>query len=228
MATGGGFLLAGIPAAIAGRQLWYSKQSRIDQNRPYIVVTFDPGIATFNAVDIEIRNVGMGPARDVRIEVDPPLRRAKEIENMPLAATRYFNKEISMMPPGYKLRTFFDMMDERQVTDLPDRYTFTISYHDGHGHHWTETTEQDLGILNELLFTETYTVHHAAKALREVAQAIQASPLIKGRVDATTETRSDRTAREHQARAERQRMIAERLANEARRKAAQESSGASH
>ena len=136
IATSGGFLVAGIGALIAARQLLYSKQPMIDQRRPYVVVTFEPGLAEPSLADISIRNLGAGPARDVRISVEPPLRRAKEIDGWVLAETRYFNEDIASMPPGYQMRTFFDSMAERKDAALPSRYTFTISYHDGHGHRW--------------------------------------------------------------------------------------------
>jgi len=207
IATGTGVLAAGVAASVAARQLWYTKQARIDQNRPYVIVTFEQGETWFNHVDIMVRNTGAGPARNVVIKADPPLQRAREIENMPLAGARFFNEKVPMMPPGYELRTYFDTMNERQGTELPERYTFTVSYDDGHGHSWTETTVADLGLLNDLLFTESYNIHHLAKAVREIEQHIRKSPLAKGMVDATVETRAERTQRRHREHQEREEML---------------------
>lgn len=202
IATGGGFLLAGLSAMVAAGQLWYTRQSRLDQNRPYVVLTFEQGRTLFNLVDILIRNVGAGPAYDVRISIDPPLQRAKEVDNMPIAGARYFNEPVPLMPPGYELRTFFDDMRERQEGVVPNAYTVTLEYHDGHGHSWKESSVQDLDLMNDLLFGEIYEVHHAAKALREISKLLGKSPLLKGDLDVTTETRETRVERkraEHQA-----------------------------
>ena len=111
------------------------------------------------------------------------------------------------MPPGYDLRTFFDNMRERHNTDLPKRYTFTVSYDDGHGHSWTEANVVDLGLLDDLLFTEVFSVHHVAKTLRELEKHLKGARLLKGYISATVETRQERADREEREWAEHEEMV---------------------
>ncbi|SDR90842.1 hypothetical protein [Actinopolymorpha singaporensis] len=195
IATGLGVLAAGFAAAIAARQLRYNKKVEIDKNRPYVVVTFEQGLSHFPHVDILVRNVGAGPAHDVTVKVDPPLQRASEIDDIPIARARYFNDTIPLMPPGYQLRTYFDSMQERKDMGLPERYTFTIEYHDGHGHSWSEKSITDLGLHDDLLFTKTYGLHDLTLAIRGIAKDLKASALAKGEVQATIETRAGRDER---------------------------------
>jgi hypothetical protein len=200
IATAVGVAGAGVAAAFAGRQLWYSKQSRIDQNRPYIIVTFEQNEASFETIDIVVRNVGAGPAHNITIKPDPPLVRAVKTSDCEAAIgdVPYFNETIPLMPPAYHLRTFFDDMRDREESGLPKRYDFTVSYDDGHGHFWTEVNIADLGLLDTLLFTEVYGVHHLAGAARDLRDLFQQSPLLKGGVEVTVETRAERSARQRQ------------------------------
>ena len=224
IATAVGVLIAAAAGVVAAVQLLYQRQARLDQNRPYVLLSLERDEAAFANLNFRIRNVGAGPAHNVRIMADPPLQRAREVDGMPLAGVRYFNETIPMMPPGYELVSWFDSVIERNEADveLPDRYTFTISYEDGHGHSWTETTVEDLAMLNDLLFMERYTMHHAAKALREIRDVVKRSPLAKGQVQATVESRDDRNQRVRREREDlvRRHERMEQLAAEAQARAA--------
>ena len=202
-ATAGTFFVAALAAVVAGVQLWLTRQVRLDQTRPYVMVSLEPGITWFNFVDILVQNIGVGPAHDVSITVDPPLARADDSDPT-LTTARYFNETVPLMPPRYELRTFFDSMVDRHEKGLPERFTFTLSYHDGHGHTFNETIVQDLGIMNDLLFTEVYGMHHAAKALRELTKAVEKIPFAKGNpLDVTVEGREERRERLRAEHAER-------------------------
>lgn len=211
IATAAGVLAAGVGSWFAYGQFKEGKAARIDQSRPYVVVTVEQGRTMFGLVDLVVRNVGTGPARNVTIKPDPPLARAQETQNVtaPIADARFFNEAIPLMPPGYEVITFFDRMSERCEAQppLPERYTFTVSYDDGHGNSWTEDNIVDLGLMHDLLFSEVYTEHHVAQALRDIREQLKKSPLLQGQVDATIETLAEREAREEQERAERQEMM---------------------
>lgn len=207
-ATAGTFLIAAIAAAVAFSQLREAKATRaetratrLDQTRPYVVVTFEQGISMFDDIDLLVRNVGAGPARDVHITVNPPLERTRsEQDPTPLAAVRYFNEAVPIMAPGYVLRTFFDDLISRNEAELPMRYTFRVRYHDGHGHEFDEEIVQDLALLEDLLFTQTYNIHHAAKALREIHNLVRKWPMSSSKpTPVVTETLEEHNER-HRAR----------------------------
>jgi hypothetical protein len=209
IATAVGVLAAGVAGWFAYRQLSHNREARLDQSRPYVLASFDRDPTMFGMVDLVIRNIGAGPAHNVTITTAPALKRAKLTQGAPeLAESRIFNEQTPLMPPGYELRMFFDLIRERQGTGLPEAYAFTISYEDGHGHSWTEMSVADFGMLNDLLFTEPLGVHHLAYAMRELRDMMKNSPLLKGQVDATTETREKRSAR-HRAERDEQRSAVE-------------------
>ena len=207
-----GTLIVAVGAAIfAWRQLKISRDARLDQTRPYVMVTLEQGLTWFQFIDLVVVNVGAGPARDVTITVDPPLASSFDGEDRsPISETRYFTEAIPLMPPNYRMRTFFDDYTRRYSADLPSRFTFTLSYNDGHGNTFNETVVQDLGIMNDLEFTQVYGIHDAAKALREIEKHLKKSPLAKGRpLEVTTEDRQTRDERLAAAREQRRKRMEE-------------------
>lgn len=210
-ATALAFVVAAAAAVASWRQLSEARLMRLsheqaaerarrDQARPYVMVSFEQTPVMFNGVDIVIQNVGAGPAYDVRIESSPALTRAKKAaygDHPDPFETRYFREPIPLMPPGYNLRTFFDDAKERFDNAADERFVFTVSYHDGQGDSWTETSVQDLGIMRDLLFTETLGEHHSAKALREIKKVLEGAALLgrKPELPVSTESRAERAER---------------------------------
>lgn len=214
------FLVAAAAAFLAYRQLRHAGEVRLEQSRPYVLVTVDNNPANFHIIDLLVENVGAGPARDVTLKIDPPLRRVKETADYKLSESRLFTDPIPLLPPGFTLRTFFDSAIDRNGADVPKTHDVTVTYNDGHGHEWTEHSVLDFSLLEGLLFTETYEVHHVAKALQETNKLLKQSKLLKGDIiNAVVETREDYTARRTAEREEHERAMAEW---EERRKAQRE------
>lgn len=208
IATSFAFLAGAVVAIAAFLQIRQSKQVRLDQARPYVLVTIEESAFSQSMLELVIRNVGAGPAKDVRIEVDPPLRRADETAGYSLASARIFNQPVEMLPPGFELRSFFDSTIDRHQTrdELPSQHTVTLNYNDGHGHEFkNEKCTLDLTLYEGLLYSQRFGIHHAAAALREIATAVKRSPTLKGTVDVRTETRSEAAERAAEDRAEMER-----------------------
>lgn len=213
IATAVGVIAAAVGSWFAYGQLKVGRASRLDQSRPYVVVTVEQGRTMMGLVDIVIRNVAAGPAHNVTITVDPPLERAQPTQGghvPPLAEARYFNEPIPLMPPGYEVIMFFDRMSERCNAQpaLPEKYNFTVSYDDGHGNDFQEEKNiVDLGLMHDLLFSEVYNEHHIAQALRDIRTQLKSSPLLAGNIEATVEMLADRREREERERDERREML---------------------
>lgn len=174
------FLAAGWAAWVAYRQLKQNEAARLDQSRPYVLVTADNDPNSAFIMDLVVENVGAGPARDVEIKIDPPLRRVREDDDYRLSDTPLLSQPVPVLPPGYKIRTFFDSMIERHEADVPRTHSVTLKYHDGHGHEWTESSVLDFGLLEGLMYTESFNTHHVAKALRDIHKVLKDSKTIKG------------------------------------------------
>jgi hypothetical protein len=121
-------LLVLVAAAIfAWRQVKEARELREEQNRPFVVADFD--VEGGYLVYFQVENMGTSLARDVRIEINPPLESASKID---ISKLKMLNEGIATLAPGKKYRTFFDMSFRRneERPDLPMNYKARVSYSD--------------------------------------------------------------------------------------------------
>jgi hypothetical protein len=71
-----GVLLALGAAIVGGWQLQEARRLRIEQAQPYIAVYADPSPAGSWVFDLVIKNFGRTPATNVRVQIQPDLKRA--------------------------------------------------------------------------------------------------------------------------------------------------------
>lgn len=81
------------------------RKAREEEMSPYVVIYFD-GPSQSGDVDLVIRNVGRTAAYRVSFEFDRPLSRPSQRELLMLAV---LENGVEFLPPGYEIRTFFDM-----------------------------------------------------------------------------------------------------------------------
>jgi hypothetical protein len=133
-----------IAAVVAGWQVWETRRLRLERNRPFVVVDFDLDEAKGYLIFFEVTNMGTSLARDIRIEINPPLESAIDID---VGKLKMLQEGIATLPPGKKLRTFFDMSFRRNEdrSDLPMTYAATVQYADEkRKRQFTDTYDLDL------------------------------------------------------------------------------------
>ena len=122
----------------------------IDAHRMYLVV----------------ENVGKTIAEDVKIKFEPELKNSKGEEYNEL-------KEISYLPPNYKIKTFFDMTHRYygKYQKYPN-VKFFISYKNIYNKPITREYESDLHYLNDVGFlgSESETVEMSLYKIKEEFQ----------------------------------------------------------
>jgi hypothetical protein len=197
IATAGTFVVALAAAVFAWMQVRHARQIRLDQSRPYVVVTLEPGQTSIQFVEVVIRNVGSTAAFNTTIAVTPPLVRAREDAGAPMAAAKVFTEPIAIMAPGFEQRMWFDSYIEREPLkdDLPSSHTAVVSYSDRDGHSWTDTYVLDVDAGRGQMHVEAFGIHHAAAALRGIEKAIAKRQPLAGSFDVAVESRSERDER---------------------------------
>ena len=200
--TGGGLLFGGIAAVVAVLQHRAAGQARLDQARPYVILSAVENRVDRFIIDLELANVGNGPAYDVTINVTPPFVTSTDESGHEIRRARIFNEPVPMLAPHASVRMFFDSAFARfEKKDLPSRFEARISYRDATGHAWAnELNIVDVAIQEGLTYSSEYGIHHAAAALREIQKDTKKLAAKAGTVDATIETRDERTARQAQLR----------------------------
>ncbi|MET9690425.1 hypothetical protein ABZY81_18405 [Streptomyces sp. NPDC006514] len=108
---------------VARQQLEHAEAVHREQNEPYVVVDIQPDVS--GTLVIVVENIGSTIARNVRIEVDPPLESGWG-EDLTEMLARAFSRTFPMLPPRRRLEFLLDEQERFQNTGLPTAYTFTV------------------------------------------------------------------------------------------------------
>ncbi len=159
-----------VAALVAWYQVREARRLREQQIRPFVVVDFD--VEGWNTnVYLEVSNLGSSLARDVRIEIDPPLESAIDID---VASLKMLNEGIATLAPGKIYRTFFDMGFRRDEAKLRMTYLATVTYTDETGKRpFKETLNLDLDQYMNMQFVQKRGVHDLYKQLESIRKVME-------------------------------------------------------
>jgi len=164
-------LIALAAGVVAWRQLREARRLRLEQAQPYVVAFAERTPGHDQALDIVIRNFGTTAARDVTLEVTPPLMRSghagKPPEEVKLPGT------LPVLVPGQEWRTFWDLGSNRADSDLISRHDAVVSYRDSQGKALPSTPSViDWDDFSDRTWLVTYGMHETATALRELSKTV--------------------------------------------------------
>lgn len=96
---------------------------------PYIIVYFDAQTDS-PIFDLVVKNTGKSIADNIKITFDPPLQTS--LKNYDISKLSFIHQAIPAMPPGYELRSAFDRLETRLISEsLPKLYKVQVSYFGG-------------------------------------------------------------------------------------------------
>ncbi len=151
-------------ALFARRQVNEARELREQQNRPFVVI--DTDFERASELFLHVTNLGTSLARDVRIDIEPPLKSTVDI---PVEKFKMLSDGISTLAPGKELRTFFDLGFRRHESDLPLVYAATIRYSDETGRRrFEEKIDLDLEQYMHLHFASRDEIHDVHARLKEI------------------------------------------------------------
>ena len=102
------------------------------QNKPSLIAYFDNPQSTL--LDLVVKNIGYGAAKDVRLKIDPPLY---DHNNRDVSELSLFKQGISFFPPNREVRQIIGVSTQffGKGIQRPLEYNLTISYSDVEGNH---------------------------------------------------------------------------------------------
>lgn len=141
-----------------------ARELREQQNRPFVVI--DTDFERASELFLHVTNLGTSLARNVKIDIEPPLKSAVDI---PVEKFKMLSDGISTLAPGKELRTFFDLGFRRHESDLPLVYAATITYSDETGRRrFEEKIDLDLEQYMHLHFASRDEIHDVHARLKEI------------------------------------------------------------
>src|SRR3954464_3962831 len=108
-----------------------ARAAQAEASRPYVVVSVQPSGASPRLLDLVVENIGVRPAFDVRIRLDPPPVQASEVPGHRLSEAKFLNEPMAMLAPGRVFSVHFDSHREREGRDdLPASHAVRVTYRD--------------------------------------------------------------------------------------------------
>ncbi|WP_020574140.1 hypothetical protein [Actinopolymorpha alba] len=159
-----------VKAAIENSRL--TQRLAEEEARPYVIAFMESSAASRFMIDLVIRNFGKTAAYDVQLRVEPVLKRTSDGDEVEKV---WLPEVIPTLVPDQEWRTFFDFGVRRMKNaDLPKTYRAIVSAKDYQGCELPETISSlDWGQYEGLMSTTVYTIHDAAKSLREMEKTIK-------------------------------------------------------
>lgn len=170
-------LIAGAAAWVGLRQLAETRQTREqtellrrEQVQPHVAVYMEPSPVDQVFIQLVVKNFGPTAAFDVTLSITPVLRRTSQ--NGP-DEDLWLPESIPSLAPGQRWETFWDDSRERMTSTLPQRHDVEIEFRDSQGTRLHATAVLDWTQYQGRSWIETYSVHHVAKALRELSKTVR-------------------------------------------------------
>ncbi|KUM31879.1 hypothetical protein AQ436_01830 [Arthrobacter sp. EpRS66] len=112
--------------ALGRRQTEVQENLYRDQQQPYVWLDFRLDPVSYWLVDLVMKNEGPTVATNVRLEIDPPIKRSQKLQKWTLEDLPGFKDGFASFPPGRELRwslgAHTDIFDERTFT----KHTITV------------------------------------------------------------------------------------------------------
>lgn len=139
------------------------------QVRPCVLVDFE--FPRGWLMEVVVKNIGDGPARDVRFRFDHPLlnSQGQDFSEYPL-----FHESIEFLPPHKEIRAAFDSATKYfgKKAQLPLKIIGRISYADATGQRHDDPLVIDLSIYKNLSFFGHKDMNDLVKEVEELKRAI--------------------------------------------------------
>ena len=114
-------------ASVASEQLELARQIRTEASEPYVIVDIVPQVGGTGMLLLKIENTGPTMARDVQLNISPPLQGGLE-SSWDEQLARVVARRIPFLPPGRRIEWPFAMGYTIFDNDsLPHQYTVTVA-----------------------------------------------------------------------------------------------------
>jgi len=148
------------------------KLNREMQTMPSIVAYFDNPRSTL--LDLVVKNIGHGAAKDVRLKIDPPLHDHQERD---IAELSLFQRGIDFFPPGREFRQIVGLTKSffGEGSQRPLEYNLTVSYSDVGGNPIpAQIIPLDLSVYRDLPIHRESDIDRLIKEVKNLAEKLEA------------------------------------------------------
>ena len=154
-------------AFLTWRLVSETKRLRVAQTEPMVSVTYHPREEWINFIDFSIKNVGAGPALDIRFEVEPDF---EYVENKWLSQLNLFKSGLKYLGPGDERRFFLTSLTEDGDAKVGNPFEVRVTYRGTIGDEKTDLFVIDFSELEGIMQLGTPPLHEIADSMKSFAE----------------------------------------------------------
>ena len=137
------------------------------QTEPNVSVTYHPRDEWINLIDFRIKNVGAGPALDIRLEVEPDFEYDSDKW---LSQLNLFKSGLKYLGPGDERRFFLTSLAEDGDAKVGNPFEVRVSYRGTIGNEKTDRFVIDFSELEGIMQLGTPPLHEIADSMKSLAE----------------------------------------------------------
>ena len=115
-----------------------TRKMRIAQTEPYIDITYTPRNEWLKLIDIAIKNIGLGPAYDIKFDIMPLTKDEVNIELIEELKEKHFlSSGLDYLSPGQEISSFFTSTNTKFKGKMASRILIKASYKNAVGKNYS-------------------------------------------------------------------------------------------
>ena len=152
-----------------GRLVSETKRLRVAQTEPMVSVTYHPREEWINFIDFSIKNVGAGPALDIRLEVDPDFEYVKDKW---LSELNLFKNGLKYLGPNEERRFFLTSLTEDGDAKVGTPFEVRVTYRGTIGGQKTDQFVINFSEWEGLMQLGKPPLHEIADSMKSLAKRL--------------------------------------------------------
>ncbi len=154
-------------AVLTWRLVGETKRLRAAQTEPMVSVTYHPREEWINFIDFRIKNVGAGPAWDIKFKFEPDFEyhRGKRLSELNL-----FQNGLKYLGPGDEHRFFLTSLTENGAEKVENPFEVRVTYRGTIGGQKTDRYVIDFSELEGITQSGRPPLHEIADSMKELAR----------------------------------------------------------
>lgn len=193
-----------VTAWLNARLVNETRRMREAQTEPAMQVTYRIRENYLSFPDVVVKNIGMGPARDIRFEIsaDMPSGDANDAVDS-LNKLACFSNGLAYLGPGQEFSSFWTSMYENHASKIQTKVWITCRYRSMSGSKFEDRCLLDLSELKGISRIGTPPLQHIEKHLSAIQKEMEKWSRAGSRLKADVFTQADRDAEQAEREAER-------------------------
>jgi hypothetical protein len=180
-------------AWLTARLVDETRQMRKVQTEPRVEVSYRLRDEWINLIDISVRNIGLGPAYDIKLEARTESNTTgATLLLQALNKLASFSKGLSYVGPGQEYSSFWASMTDGDATKIDSRLVVTCSYRSTTGTNYRHECIVDLSELKGSSRIGEPPLHKIAKHIEQIEKDLTKMTAATGRLKVDEYSQEDR------------------------------------